>query len=181
PSGVGALYGKSGLLDALPPFITGGSMIETVTMEVSTYAPPPQRFEAGVPMTSQVVGLGAAVRYLQTLGMDAVAAHEHSLVERALERLGAIDGLRIVGPTTTENRGGAVSFVVDGIHAHDLGQILDDEGVAIRVGHHCAWPLHRRFGVAATARASFAAYNTLDEVDALAAAIVKAQNFFGVN
>ena len=156
-------------------------MIETVTMEVSTYAPPPQRFEAGVPMTSQVVGLGAAVRYLQTLGMDAVAAHEHSLVERALERLGAIDGLRIVGPTTTENRGGAVSFVVDGIHAHDLGQILDDEGVAIRVGHHCAWPLHRRFGVAATARASFAAYNTLDEVDALAAAIVKAQNFFGVN
>ncbi|MDL9935834.1 cysteine desulfurase [Gordonia sp. ABSL1-1] len=179
PSGVGALYGRAELLAALPPFITGGSMIETVTMEGSTYAPPPQRFEAGVPMTSQAVGLGAAVRYLSALGMDAVAAHEHSLVDYALERLTAIDGLRIVGPTTTENRGGAVSFLVDGIHAHDLGQILDDAGVAIRVGHHCAWPLHRRFGVAATARASFAAYNTLAEVDALAEGIVAAQRFFG--
>ncbi|QTI67079.1 cysteine desulfurase [Gordonia polyisoprenivorans] len=181
PSGVGVLYGKQALLNALPPFLTGGSMIETVSMEVSTYAPAPQRFEAGVPMTSQVVGLGAAVDYLRLLGMNAVAAHEHSLVERALSQLGEIGGLRIIGPTTTTDRGGAVSFVVDGIHAHDLGQILDDEGVAIRVGHHCAWPLHKRFGVAATARASFAAYNTLDEVDALAAAIRKAQNFFGVN
>ncbi|MGW5524548.1 cysteine desulfurase [Gordonia sp. NPDC003950] len=180
PSGVGVLYGKSALLNALPPFITGGSMIETVTMEVSTYAAPPQRFEAGVPMTSQVVGLGAAVDYLSLLGMNAVAAHEHSLVDRVLTRLGEIDGLRIIGPTTTENRGGAVSFVVNGIHAHDLGQILDDEGVAIRVGHHCAWPLHRRFGIAATARASFAAYNTLDEVDVLADAIRTAQKFFGV-
>lgn len=180
PSGVGVLYGKAALLDGLPPFITGGSMIETVTMEGSTYAAPPQRFEAGVPMTSQVVGLGAAVRYLNAIGMEAVAAHEHRLVEHALERLGEIDGLRIIGPATTEKRGGAVSFVVDGIHAHDLGQILDDEGVAIRVGHHCAWPLHRRFGVAATARASFAAYNTVDEVDALAAAIVRAKQFFGV-
>lgn len=179
PSGVGVLYGRSDLLDALPPFITGGSMIETVTMEVSTYAPPPQRFEAGVPMTSQVVGLGAAVDYLTDIGMDAVAAHEHQLVEHTLQRLADIEGLRIIGPATPENRGGAVSFVVDGIHAHDLGQILDDEGVAIRVGHHCAWPLHRRFGIAATARASFAAYNTTAEVDALADAIVKAQNFFG--
>ncbi|MFW0794640.1 SufS family cysteine desulfurase [Gordonia sp. CPCC 205515] len=179
PSGVGVLYGKAELLNALPPFITGGSMIETVSMEVSTYAPPPQRFEAGVPMTSQVVGLGAAVDYLNAIGMDAIAAHEHRLVEHALDRLAAIDGVRIVGPATAENRGGAVSFLVDGIHAHDLGQILDDEGVAIRVGHHCAWPLHKRFGIAATARASFAAYNTLAEVDALAAAIVKAQSFFG--
>lgn len=180
PSGVGVLYGKADLLAALPPFITGGSMIETVTMEATTYADPPQRFEAGVPMTSQVVGLGAAVDYLSAIGMDAVAAHEHSLTEHALRALGEIEGLRVVGPTTTDNRGGAVSFLVDGIHAHDLGQILDDEGVAIRVGHHCAWPLHRRFGVAASARASFAVYNTLDEVDALAAAIVKAQKFFGV-
>ncbi|MGC5258736.1 cysteine desulfurase [Gordonia sp. DT218] len=180
PSGVGVLYGRAGLLDALPPFITGGSMIETVSMEVSTYAPSPQRFEAGVPMTSQVVGLGAAVDYLTAIGMDTVAAHEHQLTAYALERLAAIDGLRIVGPTAAEQRGGAVSFLVDGLHAHDLGQILDDEGVAIRVGHHCAWPLHKRFGVAATARASFAAYNTLSEVDALADAIVKAQNFFGV-
>lgn len=180
PSGVGVLYGKRALLSALPPFITGGSMIETVTMESSTYAAPPQRFEAGVPMTSQVVGLGAAVRYLESLGMDAIAAHEHTLVERAVTQLDEIDGLTIIGPATSADRGGAVSFVVDGIHAHDLGQILDDEGVAIRVGHHCAWPLHRRFGIAATARASFAAYNTVAEVDALAAAIVKAQNFFGV-
>ncbi|MFT4128126.1 MAG: cysteine desulfurase [Gordonia sp. (in: high G+C Gram-positive bacteria)] len=180
PSGVGVLYGRAELLAALPPFITGGSMIETVTMEGSTYAPPPQRFEAGVPMTSQVVGLGAAVGYLTGLGMDAVAAHEHRLVAHALEQLSVIDGVRIIGPATPERRGGAVSFVVDGIHAHDLGQILDDRGVAIRVGHHCAWPLHRRFGVAATARASFAAYNTVDEVAALAAGIVAAQEFFGV-
>ncbi|PXW33806.1 cysteine desulfurase [Nocardia sp. 348MFTsu5.1] len=180
PSGVGVLYGKRELLAQLPPFISGGSMIETVSMEVSTYAPAPQRFEAGSPMTSQVVGLGAAVRYLQDLGMDAIAAHEHALVEAALSALADIEGVRIIGPTTSERRGGAVSFVVDGIHAHDLGQILDDEGVAIRVGHHCAWPLHKRFGVAATARASFAAYNTLDEVDAFAKAIVKAQKFFGV-
>ncbi|NMN93518.1 cysteine desulfurase [Antrihabitans stalactiti] len=179
PSGVGVLYGKRALLDQLPPFLTGGSMIETVTMEATTFAPPPQRFEAGVPMTSQVVGLGAAVRYLEAIGMDTVAAHEHQLVSAALEGLGAIEGVRIVGPTENVDRGGAVAFVVDGIHAHDLGQILDDEGVAIRVGHHCAWPLHRRFGVAATARASFAVYNTLDEVDALVAAVRKAQKFFG--
>lgn len=180
PSGVGVLYGKSALLEQLPPFISGGSMIETVSMEVSTYAAPPQRFEAGVPMTSQVVGLGAAVRYLRVIGMDAVAAHEHTLTEHALRRLADIDGLRIVGPTDASERGGAVAFVVDGIHAHDLGQILDDEGVAIRVGHHCAWPLHKRFGVAATARASFAAYNTIAEVDALAEAIGTARRFFGV-
>ncbi|GEE02771.1 cysteine desulfurase [Gordonia spumicola] len=179
PSGVGVLYGRASLLAQLPPFITGGSMIETVTMEGSTYALPPQRFEAGVPMTSQVVGLGAAVDYLEKIGMDAVAAHEHELTVRALERLTAIEGLRIVGPTEADRRGGAVSFVVDGIHAHDLGQVLDDEGVAIRVGHHCAWPLHRKFGVAASARASFALYNTVDEVDKLADAIGVAQGFFG--
>ncbi|WP_280430173.1 cysteine desulfurase [Nocardia brasiliensis] len=180
PSGVGVLYGRRALLAETPPFITGGSMIETVTMEATTYAAPPQRFEAGVPMTSQVVGLGAAVRYLASLGMEAVAAHEHSLVEAALAGLGAIEGVRIIGPADTVARGGAVSFVVDGIHAHDVGQILDDEGVAVRVGHHCAWPLMRRLGVPATARASFAAYNTLDEVDALVAAVRKAQSFFGV-
>ncbi|MGB6182083.1 MAG: cysteine desulfurase [Rhodococcus sp. (in: high G+C Gram-positive bacteria)] len=178
PSGVGVLFGKADLLAAMPPFITGGSMIETVTMERTTYAAPPQRFEAGVPMTSQVVGLGAAVEYLTALGMEAVAAHEHSLTAAALDELGAIDGVRIVGPEDAHERGGAVSFVVDGLHAHDLGQILDDEGVAIRVGHHCAWPLHRRFGVAATARASFAVYNTVDEVTALADAIRQAQKFF---
>ncbi|MEV5647413.1 cysteine desulfurase [Nocardia sp. NPDC052254] len=180
PSGVGVLYGRYALLEQTPPFITGGSMIETVTMEATTYAAPPQRFEAGVPMTSQVVGLGAAVRYLESIGMDVVAAHEHTLVGAALEGLGAIDGVRIVGPVENVDRGGAVSFVVDGIHPHDVGQILDDEGVAIRVGHHCAWPLMRRLGVPATARASFAVYNTLDEVEALVAAVRKAQKFFGV-
>ncbi|MBF6297297.1 cysteine desulfurase [Nocardia amamiensis] len=180
PSGVGVLYGRRALLEETPPFITGGSMIETVFMDHSTYAPPPQRFEAGVPMTSQVVGLGAAVRYLEEIGMEVVAAHEHTLVGAALEGLAGIDGVRVVGPTENIDRGGAVAFVVDGIHAHDVGQILDDEGVAIRVGHHCAWPLHRRFGVAATARASFAVYNTLAEVDALVAAVRKAQSFFGV-
>jgi cysteine desulfurase/selenocysteine lyase len=180
PSGVGVLFGRRALLEEMPPFITGGSMIETVFMDHSTYAPPPQRFEAGVPMTSQVVGLGAAVRYLERIGMDAVAAHEHTLVGAALEGLAGIDGVRVIGPTENVDRGGAVAFVVDGIHAHDVGQILDDEGVAIRVGHHCAWPLHRRFGVAATARASFAVYNTVAEVDALVAAVRKAQSFFGV-
>ncbi|MCL2535673.1 MAG: cysteine desulfurase [Nocardiaceae bacterium] len=181
PSGVGVLYGRRELLASMPPFITGGSMIETVTMEGSTYAPPPQRFEAGVPMTSQVVGLGAAVRYLENIGMDAVAEHEHLLVGAALEGLAGIDGVRIVGPTDLVDRGSAVSFLVDGIHAHDLGQVLDDDGVAVRVGHHCAWPMHQRFGIAATARASFALYNTLDEVDALIAGIRRAQDFFGVS
>ncbi|WP_024796421.1 cysteine desulfurase [Tomitella biformata] len=180
PSGVGVLYGRAELLAALPPFLTGGSMIETVTMEGSTFAAPPQRFEAGVPMTSQVVGLGAAVEYLEGIGMERVAAHEHELVERTLAGLAGIEGVRVVGPADGVERGGAVSFVVDGIHAHDLGQILDDEGVAVRVGHHCAWPLHRKFGVAATARASFAIYNTEAEVDALIAAIRRAREFFGV-
>ncbi|AEF40355.1 cysteine desulfurase [Hoyosella subflava] len=179
PSGVGVLYGRQELLDAMPPFITGGSMIEMVYMDKSTYAPPPQRFEAGVPMTSQVVGLGAAVKYLNDLGMDAVAAHERELTAATLEALTSIEGVRIVGPQTAEARGAAVSFVVDGIHAHDLGQVLDDDGVAIRVGHHCAWPLHRRFGIAASARASFYLYNTLDEVEVLAKSIRRAQEFFG--
>ena len=178
PSGVGVLYGRRELLEAMPPFITGGSMIETVTMEISTYGPPPQRFEAGVPMTSQVVGLGAAVDYLNAIGMEAVATQEHQLVSAALAGLGSIEGVRIVGPTENIDRGGAVSFVVDGIHAHDLGQVLDDGGVAIRVGHHCAWPLHRRFGIAASARASFAVYNTLEEVDRLVAGVRRAQEFF---
>lgn len=180
PSGVGVLYGRSELLAQMPPFLTGGSMIETVTMEGTTFAAPPQRFEAGVPMTSQAVGLGAAVRYLERIGMDAVAAHEAELTARALEKVSAIDGVRIVGPTDTTDRGGAVSFVVDGVHAHDVSQVLDDRGIAVRVGHHCAWPLHRAYGINSTVRASFAVYNTLDEADALAEAVVAAQDFFAV-
>lgn len=179
PNGVGVLYGKASLLDALPPFLTGGSMIELVTMEKTTFAEVPQRFEAGTQMTSQVVGLGAAVAYLENLGMDAVAAHEHDLTAYALEKLQEIEGVRIIGPTTAEHRGSAVSFVVDGIHPHDLGQVLDDQGICIRVGHHCAWPVHRCLGVQATARASFYIYNTRDEVDALVAGVRHAQDFFG--
>jgi cysteine desulfurase / selenocysteine lyase len=179
PTGIGALYGRAELLSALPPFLTGGSMIETVTMEATTYAPAPQRFEAGTPMTSQVVGLGAAARYLQDVGMTAVEEHETELVAAALAGLSGIDGVRIIGPLSTEDRGSPVSFVVDGVHAHDVGQVLDDDGVAVRVGHHCAWPLHRRFGIAATARASFAVYNTLDEVDRLVSGVRRAVDFFG--
>jgi cysteine desulfurase/selenocysteine lyase len=174
------LYGRRQLLETLPPFLTGGSMIEMVKMEGSTYAPPPQRFEAGVPMTSRAVGLGAAVDYLSGLGMDRIAAHEKSLTEKALAGLAEIEGVRIIGPTDTENRGGAVSFVLDDVHAHDAGQVLDDRGVAVRVGHHCAWPLHRRFGIAATVRATFALYNTPAEVDTLLTTVDEARRFFGV-
>lgn len=179
PTGVGALYGRPDLLDALPPFLTGGSMIETVTMEKATYAPPPQRFEAGTQMISQVVGLGAAGRYLDDIGMSAVQAHEHRLVAATMAGLAGIPQVRIIGPTDPAFRRSPVSFVVDGVHAHDVGQVLDDEGVAVRVGHHCAAPLHRRLGVAATVRASFAVYNTLDEVDRLVAGVRRAIEFFG--
>ncbi|MEO6794479.1 MAG: cysteine desulfurase [Mycobacterium sp.] len=179
PNGIGVLYGRREQLAALPPFLTGGSMIETVTMSSSSYAPPPQRFEAGTPMTSQVVGLAAAARYLDAIGMDVVEAHERDLVAAALDGLAGIAGVRIVGPTTMTDRGSPVSFVIDGVHAHDVGQVLDDDGVAVRVGHHCAMPLHRRFDVAATARASFAVYNTLDEVERLLAGVRRAVKFFG--
>lgn len=179
PNGIGVLYARRDLLAAMPPFLTGGSMIETVTMESATYAPAPQRFEAGTPMTSQVVGLAAAARYLGEIGMGVVEDHEAQLVAAALEGLAGVDGVRIIGPQSLEHRGSPVSFVVDGVHAHDVGQVLDDDGVAVRVGHHCAWPLHRRFGVSATARASFAVYNTLDEVDRLVAGVARAVEFFG--
>jgi cysteine desulfurase/selenocysteine lyase len=181
PSGVGVLWGRRELLAAMPPFLTGGSMIELVRMEGSTYAAPPQRFEAGVPMAAQAVGLGAAVDYLSALGMDAVFAHELALTGAALEGLAQVPGVRFLGPADLRSRGGAVSFVVDGVHAHDVGQVLDDRGVAVRVGHHCAWPLHRRFGVAATVRASFHVYNTPDEVAALVDGVRAARDFFGVS
>ncbi|MEU6130862.1 cysteine desulfurase [Saccharopolyspora sp. NPDC047091] len=180
PSGVGVLYGRHELLRAMPPFLTGGSMIEMVHIDRSTFAEPPQRFEAGVPMTSQVVGLGAAVDYLSVVGMERIAAHEKKLAAAAIEELSAIDGVRIIGPGTTESRGATVAFVVDGVHPHDVGQVLDSQGVEVRVGHHCAWPLHRAFGVPATVRASFYLYNDLDEVRALGEAVREAQRFFGV-
>ena len=180
PSGVGVLYGKDELLKKLPPFLTGGSMIEIVKMEETTFAEPPTRFEAGTQMTSQVVGLGAAVKFLEEVGMDNIHAHEKKLTERAFRQLKEIPGLRIIGPETTENRGGAISFTVEGVHPHDLGQVLDDHGVSIRVGHHCAWPLHRACGAQSTARASFYLYNTEEEVDKLVDAIKAAREFFGV-
>ncbi|MFW5419288.1 cysteine desulfurase [Nocardiopsis sp. CNT-189] len=179
PNGIGVLWGRAELLAAMPPFITGGSMIGVVHMEGSTWAEPPQRFEAGVPMAPQAVGLAAACDYLSELGMENVAAHEHMLTEHAIKLLGGIDGVRIVGPADTVDRGGAVSFTVEGIHPHDVGQVLDDQGVEVRVGHHCAWPLHRRYQVQATTRASFYVYNTVDDVEALASAVREAQRFFG--
>lgn len=180
PTGVGVLWGRGELLAQMPPFITGGSMIETVRMEGSTYAAPPQRFEAGSPNAMQAVGLGAAVEYLEELGMDRVAAHDHTLTEALLAGLAERPWVRLVGPADTQDRVGAVSFVVDGVHAHDVGQVLDDQGIAVRVGHHCAWPLHRRFRATATARASFAAYNTLDEVQAMLTALDRVPEVFGV-
>ncbi|AKK05990.1 cysteine desulfurase-like protein, SufS subfamily [Corynebacterium mustelae] len=180
PSGVGVLYGKTELLNILPPFLTGGSMIEVVTMENTTFASPPQRFEAGTQMTSQVVALGAAVDFLREIGMENVARHEKQLTKYALKKLSAIPDVHIIGPTTAEKRGSAISFTVEGIHPHDLGQVLDDQGICIRVGHHCAWPVHRSLGAQSTARASFYVYNTTQEIDALIEAILAAKDFFGV-
>jgi len=181
PTGIGVLWGRPELLAAMPPFLTGGSMIEVVKMEGSTFAPPPQRFEAGVPNAAQAVGLAAAVDYLTDLGMDNVAAHEHRLTAYALDKLQEIPGVTIIGPTDTSDRGGAISFVVEAVHSHDVGQVLDDAGVAVRVGHHCAAPVCRHFGISSTVRATFYIYNDFDDVDALVAAIRAAQEFFGVN
>ena len=180
PLGIGVLWGRAELLDAMPVFLTGGSMIETVTMEVSTYAPVPQKFEAGVPVAAQAVGLAAACDYLTALGLDRVHAHEQALTRRLLEGLAQRPWVRVLGPDDLRERGGAVAFVVDGVHAHDVGQVLDDSGVAVRVGHHCAWPLHRALGAQASTRASFAAYSTPGEVDALLEALDRVPAMFGL-
>lgn len=179
PTGVGALYGRRELLEALPPVTTGGSMVEVVTMQTTTYAPPPQRFEAGTQMVSQAVAMGAAASYLDELGMHAVAAHEAEVARALLDAVASVPGVRVLGPTDTRDRLAAVSFVVDGVHAHDVGQVLDDAGIAVRVGHHCAQPLHRRFGVAASTRASAAVYTTLDDVEAFREALAGVRAFFG--
>lgn len=180
PTGIGCLWARPEVLAAMPPFITGGSMIETVTMESATYAEPPKRFEAGVPMVAQAVGLAAACDYLDGVGMAAIAEHEHDLTGYALDQLGGVGGLRIIGPTSTVDRGSAVSFVVDGIHPHDLGQVLDDRGVAVRVGHHCAWPTCRVMGVPATTRMSTYLYNSRSDIDHLVTSVDQARRFFGV-
>jgi cysteine desulfurase / selenocysteine lyase len=178
PTGIGVLWGRRDLLDELPPFLGGGEMIETVWMERSTYAPPPHKFEAGTMPIAEAAGLAAAIDYLSEIGLDAVHAHEQRLLGQALGRLAEIDGVRILGPAEPAGRGSAVSFVVDGIHPHDVSQVLDEHGIAVRAGHHCAWPLHRALGVQSSTRASFYLYNTADEVEALAAGIVQAQRFF---
>lgn len=180
PTGVGVLWGRRAALAELPPFHGGGEMIETVTMARSTYAPPPHRFEAGTPPIAQAIGLGAAVDFLTGLpgGMAAVAAHEAALTADLLDRLRALPGVRVIGPADTTDRGAAVSFVLDGVHPHDVGQVLDTRGIAVRVGHHCARPGCLRYGVPATTRASFGLYSTPAEVAALVDGLLVVQSYF---
>ena len=178
PTGVGILWGRKELLDVMPPFLTGGSMIETVTMDSATYLDAPKRFEAGVPNMAQAVGLGAAVDYLTSIGLDAIHQHEVELTKNAIAGLSAIKGLSIIGPTNMEMRGGVVSFAIEGIHPHDLGQALDSYGIAVRTGHHCAWPLMKRFKTVATTRASFYLYNDSHDVSALVDGVERARRYF---
>jgi cysteine desulfurase/selenocysteine lyase len=178
PTGIGVLWGRYELLKQMPPFLAGGSMIETVTMAGTTYAMPPARFEAGTPPITQAIGLGAAVDYLDAIGMEAVHQHEQEITAYALKTLTDIPGLRIFGPATPDGRGGTVSFAVDGVHPHDVGQVLDALGVEVRVGHHCAKPTCVRFGVPAMTRASFYLYTTTDEIDALARGLDQVRKVF---
>jgi cysteine desulfurase/selenocysteine lyase len=177
PTGIGVLYGRQALLESMPPWQGGGDMIETVTLQRSTYAAPPARFEAGTPAIAQAIGLGAAIQYLRGVGLPAIRAWEAELLDYATERVRSIAGVRLIG--TPRDRVGVLSFLLDGVHPHDLGTVLDDEGIALRAGHHCAQPVMQRFGVPATARASFAFYNTRDEVDALVGGIERARRIFG--
>lgn len=179
PTGVGVLWGKADLLDELPPFLTGGSMIETVTMTSATWAPAPKKFEAGVPNMAQAAGLAAALKYLTALGMDKVHQHEIALTSYLLEALSGVDNVKIVGPTNMDSRGGTLSFTCGDIHPHDLGQFLDNQGIAVRTGHHCAWPLNKKMGVTATTRASLYLYNTEEDCDALVQGVIDAQRYFG--
>ena len=178
PTGIGVLWGRSELLEDLPPFLFGGSMIENVSMLDATWAPSPRRFEAGVPNMAQAVGLASALEYLTNVGLEKISAHELLLTEQLLNGLSKIDGAKVFGPESTVDRGGTVSFTVGAIHPHDLGQYLDSQGIAVRTGHHCAWPLTRKFGITATTRASFYLYNDASEVDALLAGIAGAQEYF---
>ena len=179
PTGIGVLWGRREVLEDLPPFLGGGEMIEAVSMTGSTYAALPHKFEAGTPPIAQAVGLGAAVDYLSALGMETVAEHEHVITAYALERMQQVEGLRVVGPPTAENRGAAVSFTLGDLHPHDVGQVLDELGIAVRVGQHCARPVCLRYGVPATTRASFYVYSTMADVDALVDGLEHVQRFFG--
>lgn len=176
PTGIGVLYGKRELLEAMPPFLGGGDMISSVTFERSTWARVPHKFEAGTPAILEGIGLDAAIRYVEAIGMDAIAAHEQALTEHALARLGTLDGIRLLGEA--QDRGGVFSFTMEGAHAHDVATLLDQSGIAVRAGHHCAEPLMQRFGVDSTARASFGLYTTAGEIDALAEVLLRIRAFF---
>ena len=178
PSGIGVLWGRRELLDAMPPFMGGGSMIEVVQMGGSTYAPAPERFEAGTPVISQAVALAAACDYLRDVGLDRITAHEQALTARLIDGIARLDGVRVIGPDSMQSRGSAVSFAIEGVHPHDVGQSLDELGIAVRVGHHCAAPVCRRYGVPATTRASSYLYNTEDEIDVLLEGITTVQRFW---
>jgi cysteine desulfurase / selenocysteine lyase len=181
PTGIGVLWGRYDLLAQLPPFLGGGEMIEIVRMTGSTYAPPPARFEAGTPPIAQAVGLGAALDYLSGIGMDKVAAHEQAITAYALEGLQTVPGLKILGPTDIADRGGAISFELAGVHPHDVSTVLDTRGIAVRAGHHCARPVHERFGMQSSTRASFYLYTTPEEIDALVEGLGFVRSFFKVD
>ena len=181
PTGIGVLWARRELLEEMPPFLGGGEMIETVWMDHSTFAAPPHKFEAGTMPIAEAAGLAAAIDYLNETGLESIHAHEQALLKDALTQLAAIEGLRILGPAEPADRGTAISFEVDGVHPHDVSQVLDGLGIAVRAGHHCAWPLHRALGVQASTRASFYLYNTHEEVAALAEGIREARRFFGVS
>ena len=179
PTGIGVLWGRRELLEEMPPFLGGGEMIESVWMDHSTFAPPPHKFEAGTMPIAEAAGLDAAIDYLTDVGLDAIRAHEQDLIRYALDALGTVPGLRVLGPADPATRGAAISFTLKDVHPHHVSQVLDEHGVAVRAGHHCAWPLHRRYGIQASTRASFYLYNTTAEVDALVQGIRQAQRFFG--
>ena len=178
PTGIGALYGKTSLLEAMPPFLGGGDMIKEVKLRSFRPNTLPHKFEAGTPAIAEAVGFGAAVDYLTSIGMDDIAAHEHDITEYALERLEEIPGVKLFGPSA-DKKGGVASFTLDGVHPHDVAQILDEDGVAVRAGHHCAQPLHEKFGIPATSRASFYLYSTKEEVDMLVKGLYKVKEMFG--
>lgn len=179
PTGVGVFWGRGELLAELPPFLTGGSMIENVSMESATWAPAPKKFEAGVPNMAQAIGLGVALKYLTKIGMDEIHRHDLVLTEYLLAGLSEISEVHVIGPKSTQLRGGTVSFTIGDIHPHDLGQFLDSKGIAVRTGHHCAWPLTRKLGVPATTRASVYLYNTTLDLDTLIVGVQEAQKYFG--
>jgi cysteine desulfurase/selenocysteine lyase len=180
PTGIGVLWGRRELLEQLPPFLGGGEMIETVTMERSTYAKPPHKFEAGTPPIVEAVGLGAALEYLTHLGMDAIHAHEQAVTGYLLDGLSSVGGVTVLGPLDPAQRGGAVAFELDGVHPHDVAQLLDSRGVAVRAGHHCAKPAHKRYGVQSSTRASSYLYTTPQEIDALVDALHHTKSYFKV-